>query len=98
MRDKTDKKMLALLASSRITRDFYTAEPDIKMNKLFYASTFDGNKFLREVPKSLQTNSDTYTKYSDMYPSNPDFPETDSTADNNCEKQCNMNPAHLLQV
>ena len=92
MRDKTGKKMLALLASSRITRDFYTAEPDIKMNKLFYASTFDGNKFLREVPKSLQTNSDTYTKYSDMYPSNPDFPETDSTADNNCEKQCNMNP------
>ena len=91
MRDKTGKKILALLASSRITRNFYTADPDIKMNKLFYASTFDGNKFLREVPTNLQTNSNTYTKYSDMYPSNPDFAETDSTT-NNCENQCNMNP------
>jgi len=89
MRDKTGKKMLALLASSNVTSEFYTVEPDIKMNKLFYASTFDGNKFLREVPKNLQTNSDTYTKYSDMYPSNPDFAETDSTT-NNCENQCNI--------
>ena len=92
MKDNNGKKILALLASSRITRDFYTAEPDIKMNKLFYASTFDGNKFLREVPIDLQTNSDTYTKYSDMYPSSPDFDENDNTTNNNCEKQCNMNP------
>ena len=92
MRDKTGKKILALLASSRTTSKFYTAEPDIKMNKLFYASTFDGNKFLREVPIALQTNSDTYTKYSDMYPSNQNFTETDSTANNNCENQCNTTP------
>jgi hypothetical protein len=92
MRDKTGNKILALLASSNGTSEFYTVEPDIKMNKLFYASTFDGNKFLREVPIDLQTNSDTYTKYSDMYPSNPDFAETDNLTTNNCEKQCNMNP------
>ena len=97
MRDKTDKKMLALLASSRITRDFYTAEPDIKMNKLFYASTFDGNKFLREVPTELQTISDTYTKYSDMYPlSNQNNLKLTNT--NNCEQECNYGCNYFYKV
>jgi hypothetical protein len=92
MRDNNGKKILALLASSSVNRKFYSAEPDIKMNKLFYASTFDGNKFLREVPTNLQINSDTYTKYSDMYPSNQNFTETNNLDTNNCEKQCNTTP------
>jgi hypothetical protein len=84
MRDKAGNKVLALLASIRDTRQFYTAEPDLKMNKLFYASTYPENKFLREVPASLQTNGNTYTTYSNTYPLTPgNFYST------NCTKQCN---------
>lgn len=97
MRDKAGKKILALLASSRTTSEFYTAEPDIKMNKLFYASTFVGNKFLREVPTELQTISDTYTKYSDMYPlSNQNNLKLTNT--NNCEQECNYGCNYFYKV
>ena len=50
---------------------FYTADPDLKMNKLFYANTNAENKFLREVPVELQTNGNTYNSYLNMYPLNP---------------------------
>ena len=90
MRDKAGNKILALLASTRDTRQFYTVEPDLKMNKLFYASTYPENKFLREVPASLQTNGNTYTTYSNTYPLTPgNFYSTDYSDTNNCKKQCN---------
>lgn len=90
MKDKAGNKVLALLASTRDTRQFYTAEPDLKMNKLFYASTYPENKFLREVPASLQTNGNTYTTYSNTYPLTPgNFNVTDYSRTNNCAKQCN---------
>ena len=90
MRDKAGNKVLALLASTRDTRQFYTAEPDLKMNKLFYASTYPENKFLREVPASLQTNGNTYTTYSNTYPLTPgNFTAYSYSNTNNCEKQCN---------
>jgi len=90
MRDKAGNKVLALLASTQDTRQFYTAEPDLKMNKLFYASTYPENKFLREVPASLQTNRNTYTIYSNTYPLTPgNFNVTDYSRTNNCAKQCN---------
>jgi hypothetical protein len=90
MRDKAGNKILALLASTRDTRQFYTAEPDLKMNKLFYASTYPENKFLREVPASLQTNGVGYTAaYSNSYPLTPsNFNVTDYSRTNNCAKQC----------
>ena len=90
MRDKAGNKILALLASTKDLREFYTAEPDLKMNKLFYASTYPENKFLREVPADLQTNGNTYIKYSDTHPLTPDnFNVTDYSNTNNCEQQCN---------
>jgi hypothetical protein len=90
MRDRENKKILALLASTRDKRQFYTAEPDLKMNKLFYASTYIENKFLREVPASLQTNGNTYATYSDKYPvSTNGYTESPHSDSNNCEKQCN---------
>ena len=90
MKDKAGNKVLALLASTRDTRQFYTAEPDLKMNKLFYASTYPENKFLREVPASLQTNSNRYIAYSNAYPLTPgNFNVTDYSRTNNCAKQCN---------
>jgi len=90
MKDKAGNKVLALLASTQDTRHFYTVEPDLKMNKLFYASTYPENKFLREVPASLQTNSNTYTTYSNAYPLTPsNFNVTDYLHTNNCAKQCN---------
>ena len=90
MRDKSGKKILALLASTRDTRQFYTAEPDLKMNKLFYASTYPENKFLREVPASLQTNSSNkFIVYPNRYPLTPgNFNVTDHSRTNNCAKQC----------
>jgi hypothetical protein len=87
MRDKVGNKILALLASTVDRRSFYTAEPDLKMNKLFYASTYPENKFLREVPADLQTNGNTYIKFSDKHPLTPGNFTT--IADSNCEKQCN---------
>jgi len=85
-----DKKILGLLASTSDKRQFYTTEPDLKMNKLFYASTYIENKFLREVPSSLQANGNTYATYSDMYPvSTNGYSESTYSDTNNCEKQCN---------
>ena len=92
MKDKDGKKMLALLASSPVTRNFYTTESDLKMNKLFYASTYPENKFLREVPASMQMNGNTYSKYSDMYPGSTNFNVTAYSDADNCENQCNANP------
>lgn len=70
MQDPVGKKMLVLLASVADNRIFYTVEPDIKMNKLFYASTFANNKYLKEVPSELKdyTNSTSYSVYTESYP------------------------------
>jgi hypothetical protein len=90
MRDRENKKILALLASTRDPRQFYTTEPDLKMNKLFYASTYIENKFLKEVPASLQVSGNTYTIYSDTYPlSTGKYSESAYSEANNCAKQCN---------
>jgi len=90
MRDVNNKKILGLLASTMDMRQFYTAEPDLKMNKLFYASTYLENKFLREVPASLQVSGNTYTAYSDTHPvSSGKYSESAYSETNNCEKQCN---------
>lgn len=60
------------------------------MNKLFYASTYIENKFLREVPASLQVSGNTYTIYSDTYPlSTGKYSESAYSEANNCAKQCN---------
>ena len=89
MRDRENKKILALLASTRDPRQFYTTEPDLKMNKLFYASTYIENKFLKEVPASLQVSGNTYTTHSDTYPlSTGKYSESAYSDANNCEKQC----------
>jgi hypothetical protein len=100
MRDRNQKKILALLASTSATTQFYTAEPDLKMNKLFYASTYIQNKFLREVPANLQASTNTYTAYADMYPLSTGYAESAYTDDNTCEKQCNLNPGcnHFYKV
>ena len=101
MRNQQNKKILALLSSSRDGRQFYTAEPDLKMNKLFYASTYIENKFLREVPAELKSGGSTYITYSDTYPLNPSsYTETAYSANNNCEKQCSANPEcnHVYNV
>ena len=97
MRDRSQKKILGLLASTSATSNFYTVEPDLKMNKLFYASTYPENKFLREVPANLQVNSNTYTSYADMYPLSTGYAET---TDSDCEKQCNQDPGctHFYKV
>jgi len=90
MRDRENKKILALLASTTDPRQFYTTEPDLKMNKLFYASTYIENKFLKEVPASLQVSGNTYTIYSDTYPlSTGKYSESAYSEANNCAKQCN---------
>jgi len=90
MRDRENKKILALLASTRDPRQFYTTEPDLKMNKLFYASTYIENKFLREVPSTLQVSGNTYTIYSDTYPlSTGKYSESAYSEANDCAKQCN---------
>jgi hypothetical protein len=90
MKDRENKKILALLASITELSEFYTTESDLKMNKLFYASTYDENKFLREVPANLQVSGNTYTTYSDMYPvSTSKYTETPYSETNNCETQCN---------
>ena len=70
MKDPVGKKMLVLLASVADNRIFYTVDPDIKTNKLFYASTFANNKYLKEVPSELKdyTNSTSYSVYTESYP------------------------------
>jgi hypothetical protein len=70
MKDPVGKKMLVLLASVADNRMFYTVEPDIKTNKLFYASTFANNKYLKEVTSELKdyTNSTSYSVYTESYP------------------------------
>jgi hypothetical protein len=101
MRDAQYKKLLALLSSTKVNRKFYTAEPDLKMNKLFYASTYIENKFLREVPAELKSGGSTYITYSDMYPLNPSsYTETAHSDNNSCEKQCSANPEcnHVFNV
>jgi hypothetical protein len=64
------KKKLVLLASVSDNRIFYTVEPDIKTNKLFYASTFINNKYLKEVPDDMKdyANSTSYSSYKESYP------------------------------
>jgi hypothetical protein len=92
MRNAENKKTFALLASSSDKRKFYTTEPDLKMNKLFYVSTYPENKFLREVPKNLQRMGKKYSNYPDMYPLTPgDYNETAYSKTNPCVKQCNDN-------
>jgi hypothetical protein len=70
MKDSGGQKMLVLLASVADNRIFYTVEPDIKTNKLFYASTFANNKYLKEVPLELKdyANSTSYSMYTESYP------------------------------
>ena len=100
MRDRENNKILALLASTTDPRKFYTAEPDLKMNKLFYASTYVENKFLREVPSNLQVNSNTYIAYSETYPFATGYSETVYTDANTCETQCNQDAGcnHFYKV
>jgi hypothetical protein len=76
------EKALVMVASVADDRTFYTAEPDIKMNKLFYASTFLRNKYLKEVPSDLKTTatSTSYSVYKEMYP---------NAADTSTEIDCN---------
>ena len=73
MLDPAGNKKLVLMASVSDNRVFYTAEPDMKANKLFYASTFANNKYLKEVPDSLKdyANSTSYSSYAESYP-NPE--------------------------
>jgi len=70
MLDPAGKKKLVLLASVADNRVFYTIEPDIKANKLFYASTFANNKYLKEVPEELKdyANTTAYSSYAETYP------------------------------
>ena len=100
MRDRSQKKILGLLASTSATSEFYTVEPDLKMNKLFYASTYPENKFLREVPANLQANSNTYTTYRETHSLVSGYTETASSETNTCEKQCNdiASCTHVYQV
>jgi hypothetical protein len=77
------EKSLVMFASVADDRTFYTTEPDIKMNKLFYASTFLRNKYLKEVPTDLKTTatSTSYSLYTEMYP---------NSADTSKEIDCNV--------
>jgi hypothetical protein len=93
MKDNNGNKTLSLIASIVDPEKFYTAEPDLKMNKLFYASTYPENKFLREVPAELQTNSSYYDFYANMHPlDTTNFTETAYSMNNNCRTQCNATP------
>jgi hypothetical protein len=102
MRNRENQKILALLASINDPRQFYTSEPDLKMNKLFYANTDKENKILKEVPSNLQADGNTYSRYSDMYPvSTGKYRQSPYSEGNNCEKQCNaqgVNCNHFYKV
>lgn len=83
---ESGKKTLVLLASVADNRVFFTAEPDIKINKLFYASTFANNKYLKEVPHELKdyVNSTSYSVYKDSYPDPENsFEKVDCAGDKN---------------
>ncbi len=69
-KDADGNKKFNVLGSFDDNRMFYTSEPDIKMNKLFYASTFANNKYLKEVPTELKTTatSTSYSVYNEIYP------------------------------
>ena len=101
IRNQSGQKVLALLASVVDPRIFYTAEPDLKMNKLFYGSTYIETKFLREVPDALKVKRKTYNTYLDTYPM-PDgkYITTNYSNSNNCAKQCNssVNCNHFYRV
>ena len=101
IKNQSGQKMLALLASVEDPRIFYTAEPDLKMNKLFYGSTYIETKFLREVPDTLKVKNQTYTSYADTYPMTDGKYNTTNYSDaNNCETQCNssLNCNHFYKV
>jgi len=83
IKNAVGSKMLALLTSVEDNRMFYTADADIKMNKLFYASTFAENRFLKEVPEDLQTYGNTTSSYKGKYPDpNREYVTTD------CKEVC----------
>lgn len=90
IRNQNGQKVLALLVSLASPSVFYTAEPDLKMNKLFYGSTYIETKFLREVPDALKVKDKTYSVYQDTYPM-PDgkYITTNHSDSNDCIKQCN---------
>ncbi len=89
------KKMIGLLTSVQDNRVFYTAESDMKMNKLFYASTFVENQFLKEVPESLKSYDQTNPKYSN-YPNT--FPESGRGYDiTDCKTDC-LSCDHFYKV
>jgi hypothetical protein len=62
--------ILSLLKSDEDNIEFYTAEPDIKMNKLYYGSMYPNNKYLKEVSPSLQSyvGIPNYNVYPSMFP------------------------------
>jgi hypothetical protein len=83
---ESGNKKLVLLASITDNRVFFTAEPDIKTNKLFYASTFANNKYLKEVPPELKdyANSTSYSVYKESYPDPENsFEKVDCAGDKN---------------
>jgi hypothetical protein len=83
MKTEVGSKMLALLTSLEDSRMFYTADADLKMNKLFYASTFAQHQFLKEVPEELQVYGNTTSSYKNKYPDpNRDYETTD------CKEVC----------
>jgi len=83
IKNAVGSKMIALLTSVEDNRMFYTADADLKMNKLFYASTYVENQFLKEVPEELQTYGSTISRYKEMYPDpNREYETTD------CKEVC----------
>jgi hypothetical protein len=89
------EKSLVLYASVADDRTFYTTEPDIKMNKLFYASTFLRNKYLKEVPAELKTTatSTSYSVYREMYPDT-----TDKSTEIDCNTGCGATCEYYYKV
>lgn len=81
--------VLAMFASVADDRTFYTTEPDIKMNKLFYSSRFLKNKYLKEVPTDLKTiaTSTSYSIYAEMYPNTSDT-STEIDCNTGCDATC----------
>ena len=80
--------ILSLLKSDEDNIEFYTAEPDIKMNKLYYGSMYPNNKFLKEVSPSLQSfvGTPNYNVFPAM------FPDKDAQMDEIDCKACDTDP------
>ena len=80
--------ILSLLKSEEDNIEFYTAEPDIKMNKLYYGSMYPNNKFLKEVSPSLQSfvGTPNYNVFPAM------FPDKDAQMDEIDCKACDTDP------